>query len=757
MFTLNKTSRKVKSSRKVRQSRRLLTEQLETREMMARTTGLMVNTAESYPGYTLFAPSTTKTTYLINQNGERVHSWQSDYLPMTAELMPNGDILRAGLLPANPRMHASGSSGILERFNWAGERTWFYKLNTNQYRSHHDFEVLPNGNILLIAWEYHTKADAIANGRDPKTIEQGSLWPDVVLEIKPRPRSGGDIVWKWSIWDHMLQNRDPNKPNYMNPAKHPERIDINYRREGTGQGGFPADWAHTNAIDYDPITDQIMLSPREFSELWVIDHSTTTAEARGSKGGKHGKGGDLLYRWGNPAAYKQGTFQDQVLSYQHDTQFIKPGLRGEGNFLVFNNGWVRPNGNYSSVDEIAPLKERQWLLNNQNSGISLSTFGFNTGEVPAGWIPVTGDWNGNGKDSTGLYNPNTSTWYLNNNSNGRTTNVIEVSGWNVPKTWRPIAGDWDGDGRDTIGFYDRANKTWHLNNRNDGSATNVLVVHTPGAPDTGTPLVGDWNGDGKDSPGMYAHLSEKWYFTNGTGSTATFTLIIQGPELPNNFQPVVGDWNNNGKDSPGIWNPANNRWFLVNQLIAPTKGVQFTGAKLPQKFAPIVGNWDGKGGDSVGLYNKKFLYGTYLRAPGKPFGPATPTSTYTGTPRSSFFAPIISGAQRLPNGNTLIDEGTTGRIFEVNAAGKIVWQYVNPATSKGILRWDETIPKTEGILGSIANANLVFRAYRYGLNYSAFNGRDLSPKGRIEIGGPGQSGASANELGAVEDEIFAEF
>lgn len=45
----------------------------------------------------------------------------------------------------------------------------------------------------------------------------------------------------------------------------------------------------------------------------------------------------------------------------------------------------------------------------------------------------------------------------------------------------------------------------------------------------------------------------------------------------------------------------------------------------------------------------------------------------------NFFSYYISSAQRLPNGNTLIDEGSTGRIFEVTPGGEIVWEYIDGA------------------------------------------------------------------------------
>jgi outer membrane protein assembly factor BamB len=57
--------------------------------------------------------------------------------------------------------------------------------------------------------------------------------------------------------------------------------------------------------------------------------------------------------------------------------------------------------------------------------------------------------------------------------------------------------------------------------------------------------------------------------------------------------------------------------------------------------------------------------------------------SYTATPKESFFSGFISGAQRLPNQNTLICEGATGRLFEVTLDGEIVWEFKSPYTEPG--------------------------------------------------------------------------
>jgi len=145
---------------------------------------------------------------------------------------------------------------------------------------------------------------------------------------------------------HLIQDYSATKNNYGNVAAHPELI-----CPGADGSKIPSFWNHMNAIYYHPKLDQIILSVRGNSEAWVIDHSTTRAEAAGHSGGKNGKGGDLLYRWGNPIMYRAGTKSDQKLYQQHDVQWIEEGLPGAGDILAFNNGLGR---NYSTVDEFTP-------------------------------------------------------------------------------------------------------------------------------------------------------------------------------------------------------------------------------------------------------------------------------------------------------------------------------------------------------------------------------------------------------------------
>jgi hypothetical protein len=222
---------------------------------------------------------------------------------------------------------------------------WDYKC-TPQHRQHHDAVKLPNGNVLMLAWDRKTADEAAAAGRKGG----GPVQTDSVIEVKPTGPTSGEIIWEWNLWDHLIQDFDKGKENYGAVADHAELVDVNFNVSDKGRG--PNDWTHINAIDYNAELDQIMVSVRTFSEVWVIDHSPTTAEAKTHRGGKQSRGGDLLYRWGNPAVYRAGMAKDQTSFGQHNAHWIPKGLPGAGHLLLFNNGNNRPGEKYSTVDEV---------------------------------------------------------------------------------------------------------------------------------------------------------------------------------------------------------------------------------------------------------------------------------------------------------------------------------------------------------------------------------------------------------------------
>jgi hypothetical protein len=461
----------------------------------SRTVGLMQNDDGAYPGYTLFAPKHFTSTYLINNKGQLIHQWQgSKYEPgQSVYLLENGHLLRS-CMTKGKLSTGGGEGGRIEEYDWDGNLVWELDFSTDFYMQHHDIRPLPNGNIILLAVEKKSYAEVIAAGFNPAKLQpevqqKGMMLPDCVYEIKPTPPSGGSIVWEWHVWDHLVQDFDPSKSNYGIIRDHPELIDA----AGDGKN-LPIFWNHMNSIDYNPDLDQIALSVRGNSEVWIIDHSTSSAEATGHRGGKRGMGGDLLYRWGNPLAYGMGTVSDQQFYQQHDAEWVRSGCPGAGNITVFNNGL---NRSYSSIDEITP---------------------------------------------------------------------------------------------------------------------------------------------------------------------------------------------------------------------------------------PMDAN------------------GGYLRSSGTAFGPARLTWTYTATPPSALYAEAISGAQRLPNGNTLIDDGTHGTFIEVTSSGTTVWKYICPVVSTGALMQAEVIPDDPARAGEKMNA--VFRVSRYPLDYAAFTGQDLTPGSTIETYPTGTAETADNQPAA---------
>ena len=262
------------------------------------TMGLVYCSEGATLGYTLFSPIPSNTTYLIDHEGRELHSWSSpgEHRPgLSAYLLPDGDLLRT----ANIAQDAIG--------NFSGGGT--------------------AGKVERIAWEERTEEEALQAGRNPAIASdspggQNNVWPDQIIEVKPVGADDAEIVWRWHAWDHLIQDYDETKENYGVVAEHPELLNINYVG-GTGNQAGRADWMHCNGIDYNAVLDQIALSCKSMNEIYIIDHSTTTEEAAGHVGGNAGKGGDFLYRWGNPQVYHHGLSSDQQLFGQHDVQWIE--------------------------------------------------------------------------------------------------------------------------------------------------------------------------------------------------------------------------------------------------------------------------------------------------------------------------------------------------------------------------------------------------------------------------------------------------
>lgn len=303
----------------------------------------------------LFTSQTRNDVYLVDDQGHIVNQWEVSGNGRDAWLLENGNILVS--VTRQEESYESfaddagfvGIDGRFEEYTWDGDLVWAYEPNIPGTRVHHGVTPMPNGNILFIVWKYTSNEEAIQAGRNPELLGDG-LWRDIFIEYNPEL---DEIVWEWDSWDHLVQDFDPEKDHYGVVADNPQKINLNYYDAASER---IEDWIHANSMDYNPELDQIAISAREQSEIWVVDHSKSTEELRGEDG-------DLLYRWGNPQVYGRGTPADRHLFFQHDVQWNDAGLRGEGNLMAYSNRNFVSSLNsaqapfyYSTVVEVVPSR-----------------------------------------------------------------------------------------------------------------------------------------------------------------------------------------------------------------------------------------------------------------------------------------------------------------------------------------------------------------------------------------------------------------
>lgn len=312
--------------------------------------------SQSYDGYNLIYPHNQSSVYLIDNCGEIVHEWADDdnWRPGNTACLTEDGLLyktKRDATVTSDDIWAGGGGAILEIRDWDNNLVWDFQMNDSINRLHHDFAVTEDGNIIALAWELKTTEECIAAGRDTSTLAQKVMWPDWIFEIDP---TTDEIVWEWHTWDHLVQDFDSSKANYGIIAEEADRIDVNFGRVD----GHP-DWMHGNSLDYNEDIGQLLLSVPYFNEIWIIDKTTTTSEAAGSFGGFSNKGGDLMYRWGNPLTYGQGDSTDQKFFFQHDSHWVDDHLETThphfGKIAVFNNRFA---DDYSVVSLIRP----QWSM-----------------------------------------------------------------------------------------------------------------------------------------------------------------------------------------------------------------------------------------------------------------------------------------------------------------------------------------------------------------------------------------------------------
>ena len=221
--------------------------------------------SQEFDGYCLYNAINDRTTYLIDAEGDIAHTWNCNAGGNYAvALKENGNIVRGAIYSGNI-IRGAAVGGMVQEYDHDGNVVWEFVYSTATLITHHDITLMPNGNVMLTAWETKSRAELQEKGYIGSSQYR---YVTHFIEIAQNG-TGGEIVWEWHLWDHLVQDVDPTLDNYGEISENPQLLDINVTTSGRGNSG---DWFHVNGIDYDPRLDQITFSSRYLSEIFVIDH-----------------------------------------------------------------------------------------------------------------------------------------------------------------------------------------------------------------------------------------------------------------------------------------------------------------------------------------------------------------------------------------------------------------------------------------------------------------------------------------------------
>jgi hypothetical protein len=228
------------------------------------------------------------------------------------------------------------------------------------------------------------------------------------------------------------------------------------------------------------------------------------------------------------------------------------------------------------------------LRNSNTTGGDHATFQY--GPSPSSWVPLAGDWDGNGTTTVGLFDRATATFHLRNSNTAGADNVIFRFG-TPGTTWVPLAGDWDGNLTTTIGLYNPATSQFFLRNSNSSGAVNVTFIF--GLANYGwLPIVGDWNGDGRQTVGLFRPSTSTFYLRNAnTSGGADLTFSFGSANVGS--LPIAGDWNGDLIFGVGLYRPSTSTVSLRNALTPGAADRTFIFGTAGAGWKPLVGQWDG--------------------------------------------------------------------------------------------------------------------------------------------------------------------
>ena len=264
-----------------------------------------------------------------------------------------------------------------------------------------------------------------------------------------------------------------------------------------------------------------------------------------------------------------------------------------------------------------------WLVDrNASGGWSGATLDGLYSFGQPGDVPVTGDWNGDGRGKIGFFRPSTGMWLLDYNGDG---------GWSGPASDRmyffgqngdtPVVGDWNASGTAKIGFFRPSTGMWLLDYDGNGQWNGPNADRQYYLGQNGDrPVAGDWNGDGRFKIGIFrpsAPDQGMWLLDyNGNGvwdGDATDRHFYFGEVAGD--EPVVGRWQANGPHRVGFFRTAagadRGMWLLDLNGNGRFDGSGVDGHYYFGQEAgdrPVIADWNGDGRTKIGVFRTNGLW-----------------------------------------------------------------------------------------------------------------------------------------------------
>ena len=277
------------------------------REKIQRECIIVYEPEKCYNGYTLFSNYRSTTFYLMNMEGQIIHTWITRPAKI-GELLPNGHLIYGHMW-----------HGMVE-VDWHSQELWYYPCT-----QHHDFAVMPNGHIMVLCGGMAYRAEKRTN---PEIYKYGEYIPAYFIEVDPKTN---EVVWRWEADEHIeeLKKVGVKFPRVPNFPRAPKLLDV----------------FHANTCEVLPDTTlgrkdsrfkagNVVFSYRNLDVVGVIEKET----------------GEIVWAWGPGKLDKQ--HMPTLIPDRHP--ITGDPLPGAGHFLIYDNGDTR---RATKVVEVDPITE----------------------------------------------------------------------------------------------------------------------------------------------------------------------------------------------------------------------------------------------------------------------------------------------------------------------------------------------------------------------------------------------------------------